>query len=472
MHLERVTTRSSEAGVAGWIASNDVTLFTMVLVMVIAIFLHSKLNKGALDNSRLADHNATISATLASTASELDDARDLLEKTNERLNLTQAERDQLRQQLVDKLTAMTEINAKLEALMADKGELTRQRQTLMTEKEALASEKLALESDRDSANATNVSLRTRLDQLSSQLAAKVAALESIESQREQLTRQAAELTTLVAALKQRLEEMNVDLRTAKDEAESAHAASEANAQELQAKLVAGDRQADAYLADLRRAAEMLESLKLEKRQLQNELSEAERLRQSQLLAEAENNRELVGLKGPLRKVAILFDASGSMRQTSADGGDRWSEAQEIAATWMKHLNVQQCVVIVYSTEVRTFPADGSLADLRGEAGAAKRDQLLQQLGAIQPGGWTDTLAAFQKAYQYDVDTILLLSDGAPSKVASGVYQDALAQQIYQLCRQHSQIPVNSIGLGNYFDQEMSTFLRTVANITGGEFRGE
>ena len=60
MHLERVTTRSSEAGIAGWIASNDVTLFTMVLVMVIAIFLHSKVNKGILDNSRLADHNAAI----------------------------------------------------------------------------------------------------------------------------------------------------------------------------------------------------------------------------------------------------------------------------------------------------------------------------------------------------------------------------------------------------------------------------
>lgn len=472
MHLERVTTRSSEAGVAGWIASNDVTLFTMVLVMVIAIFLHSKLNKGALDNSRLADHNATIAATLASTASELDDARDLLEKTNERLNLTQAERDQLRQQLLDKLTAMTEINAKLEALMADKGDLTRQRQTLMTEKETLANEKLALESDRDSANATNVSLRTRLDQLSSQLAAKVAALEAIESQRDQLTKQAAELATLVAALKQRLEEMNVDLATAKDEAEAARAASDAKTEELQSKLAAGDRQAEAYLADLRRATEMLESLKLEKRQLQSELTAAERKRQADLLAEAENNRELVGLKGSLDRVAIIVDASGSMRQTGADGADRWTEAQAIAATWLKHLNVQQCALIVYSTDVRTFPADGSLIDLRGEAGAANRDQLLQKLQAVQPGGWTDTLAAFQKAYEYDVDTILLLSDGAPSKVASGAYQDALAQQIYQLCREHPGIPVNAIGLGNYFDQEMSTFLRTVANLTGGSFRGE
>ena len=412
MHLERVTTRSSEAGIAGWIASNDVTLFTMVLVMVIAIFLHSKVNKGILDNSRLADHNATITATLASTNAELDDARDLLEKTSDLLSLTQEERDELRRQLVEKLAAMSEINAKLEALIADKGELTRQRQTLLNEKEAL-------EKDRDSASVANATLRTDLDQLAAQLAAKVAALSDIEAQRDQLTQQAAELNSLVTSLKRRLEEMNIDLQSARDNADNARAAAEAQSQELQAKLDAGDRQAEAYLADLRRATEMLESLKLEKQQLQSELTAAEHKRQADLLAEAENNRELVGLKGSLGRVAILFDASGSMRQTGNGGADRWTEAQEIAAIWLKHLNVQECVLIWYSNDIRTFPAAGALASLRCDAGAAKRDLLLRELQSIQPGGWTDTLAAFQKAYEYDVDTILLLSDGAPSKLASG-----------------------------------------------------
>jgi hypothetical protein len=31
--------------------------------------------------------------------------------------------------------------------------------------------------------------------------------------------------------------------------------------------------------------------------------------------------------------------------------------------------------------------------------------------------------------------------------------------------------VNAIGLGNYFDQEFSTFLRTVASLSGGTFVG-
>jgi septal ring factor EnvC (AmiA/AmiB activator) len=131
MHLERVTTRSSEAGIAGWIASNDVTLFTMVLVMVIAIFLHTKLNKGVLEQERLIDQNTTVSATLAATEEQLGETRELLGRTEERLNLSQAERDALQKQLVEKLAALTALNAKLDALVADKGELNHQRETLL-----------------------------------------------------------------------------------------------------------------------------------------------------------------------------------------------------------------------------------------------------------------------------------------------------------------------------------------------------
>jgi hypothetical protein len=161
-----------------------------------------------------------------------------------------------------------------------------------------------------------------------------------------------------------------------------------------------------------------------------------------------------------------------MKQATSGGNDRWTEAQEIAGTWLRHVNLQHCVLIVYSSSVRTFPADGTLVDVRGEAGKARREALLQNLKSVAPGGWTNTLEALRKAYEYNVDTILLFSDGAPSRAASGVYDEALARQIYQLCREHQAIPINTIGLGNYFDQNMSTFLRTVASITGGTFRGE
>jgi predicted nuclease with TOPRIM domain len=472
VHLEKVTSRSSEAGLAGWIASNDVTLFTMVLIMVIAIFLHTKLNKGAREQLQLTEQNSVINATLASTSSELDSARDLLERTSETLNLTQQERDQLQQQLVDKLAALAEVNARLEAILAEKGQLETQRQSLLADKQSLTKERSALVGDRDSLTATNMTLRERLDALSTQLVEKVAALEQVEEQRDRLKKQADQLDSIVAALKQKLKEMNVDLVEARDQATSATAASETRVQELQAKVAAGDKQAEDYLARLKRAAALLESLQAEKKQLEGQLTEAERRRQAELLEESQNNRELIGLKGRLERVAIIFDASGSMRQVGAGGDDRWAEAQEIAANWLQHLNVEQCVLIVYSSSVRTFPADGTFADLRGAAGKAKREALLKQLQGVKPGGWTNTYEALRKAYEYNPDTILLFTDGAPSRAASGLYDDALAKQIYQLCRTNSAIPVNTIGLGNYFDEDMSTFLRTVASLTGGTFRGE
>jgi hypothetical protein len=85
---------------------------------------------------------------------------------------------------------------------------------------------------------------------------------------------------------------------------------------------------------------------------------------------------------------------------------------------------------------------------------------------------TNTYAALQKAYQYDVDSILLFSDGAPSLSSSGIFEPAAAKQIYELCRAHPSIPINTVGLGNYFDQNASSFLMSLAKITNGTFRGQ
>jgi len=480
MHLEKVTSRSSDAGLAGWIASNDATLFTTVMVVVIAIFLHSKLNRGAKENLELTGEKATLSASLESTASELEAVSGLLDRTTDKLNLTQEERDQLQQQLVEKLDQIAQLNAKLEVLLEEKGVLESQRQalaeakaSLTEEKAALVKQRAALVENRSALTSANVTLRERLDAISSQLADKIAALAEVEKQRDRLKKQADELDAIVASLKQRLEELNIELVEAKGSAADVRAASETKVQQLQAKLSAGDKKAEEYLVQLKRAATLLESLRLENQKLEVTLTKAEQQRQLELLEEGRHNRELVGLKGPLNRVAILFDASGSMRQAGAGGeSDRWAEAQEIAATWLQHLNVQQCVLIVFSSDIRTFPGDGSLADLRGASGKATREALLQQLKAVSPRGRTNTLDALRKAYEYDVDTILLFSDGAPSMADTGAFDAALARRIYELCGQRRSVPINAIGLGNYFDKDMSTFLQTVARITGGAFRGE
>jgi uncharacterized coiled-coil DUF342 family protein len=475
MQLEKATSRSSEAALAGWISSNDVTLFTTVLVVMIAIFLHARLSKGARENVQISQERESLAAQLASTASELDSNSDLLDRTKAALSLTQEERDQLQKQLVEKLDELTRLTARLEALVQEKGELESEHQSLIATAQSLADEKTALIAERASLaearntlQTSNMSLRDRLESLTSQLAAKVDALQQLAEQRDRLKKQADELGAIIAGLEQKLRELNIDLAATQERA----AESETKIGALESQLAAGDEKAEEYLAQLRRATELFKGLQAEKQQLQHSLTEAERRRQAQLLEEARNNRELVGLTGKLERVAILFDASGSMRRAAGRGiGDRWDEAQAIAATWLQHLNVQHCVLIVFSNQVRTFPEGGTLADVRGEAGKVRREALLQHLKTVTPNGWTNTHDALRKAYEYDVDSILLFTDGAPSKATSGAFDPVIARQIYDLCRQHSNIPVHTIGLGNYFDENASTFLQTVAKLTGGTFRG-
>jgi len=62
---------------------------------------------------------------------------------------------------------------------------------------------------------------------------------------------------------------------------------------------------------------------------------------------------------------------------------------------------------------------------------------------------------------------LLFSDGARRTFATSnkFNPGTWPSRSYALCRQHANVPVNTIGLGQYFEQDLSTFLRTVAKLT-------
>jgi von Willebrand factor type A domain len=479
MHLERATSRSGQAALAGWISSNDVTLFTTVLVMAIAMFLHARLTKGQKENQQITHEKTALAARLAATAGELDASLGRLDETRQTLQLTQEERDALRQQLVEKLDAIVELNAKLDEFVKQKGQLDSQRKTLLASQESLTREKaelvarqVSLVGDRDSLKVKTLDLREQLESIARELADKIAALEEIASERDRLKRQADELDAIVVGLKQRLEKTDLDAAELRKSATAEQWALQKKLQVLEKQLAARDQTLGDYLSRLKRATESLEELAAENTQLERRISDTELKRQAALVEEGRNNRELIGLTGRLEKVAILFDASGSMRQVTSGGNDRWAEAQEIAAKWLQHLSVQECVLIVFSSEVRTFPDDGSLADLRGGSGKAKRDALLQHVKSVSPAGSTNTYQALRKAYEYDLDAILLFSDGAPSETTAGAFDPAAAKKIYDLCRSHPHLPIHTIGLGNYFDKNASTFLMSLAKITGGTFRGQ
>lgn len=191
---------------------------------------------------------------------------------------------------------------------------------------------------------------------------------------------------------------------------------------------------------------------------------------SQIAAEPGLHKELIGLKGPLRRVAIVFDTSGSMAQSG-----RWEQARAVVAAWLEHLAISECVLVLFSNDARVFPDDGSFLDMRGRGGAANRRSLLEHIRATKPEGGTNTLLALQMAYRCaNLDTVILFTDGEPNNPANlgtNQFDPQVAEAIYALCEQHKQIPVNTVGLGDYFKPQLSAFLMRVAQGTGGNFLG-
>jgi len=477
MQLERA--QSSEAGLAGWISSNDVTLFTMVLVVVIALFLHTGLLKGRSANEKLTDRNAELRALnqqmeddLRNTSDRLAAARDDIEearKERERLDAelaerkrklqltedvlqdTTAQRDDLDERLRKALDRIARLDASVTNLTAKKTELETQRAALGAARDGLARDK--------------ATLTEKLAVLTTQLEEKVKALSDAEQQRDRLRKQADSLDAIIATLQKKLNLAAEDVERLKADSAQQLALAKTQIGQLEEKATAETARAEDYLARLHRAADWFKRLQAEKTTLQGEVTEL-------VAREAIVSRKLVGITGKLRRVAFLFDASGSMKQRGTGTGDRWLEAQRIAATWLAHLDVEECVLIVFSSRVRTFPAGGAYLRVSGPEAKTNRALLKKALNSVEPKGLTNTLDAFRTAYRYEgLDTIILLSDGAPSNSTSGKFDPAMAEQIYSLCRQHPNVPVNTIGLGNYFDQNMSTFLRNVARLTKGTFRG-
>jgi hypothetical protein len=155
---------------------------------------------------------------------------------------------------------------------------------------------------------------------------------------------------------------------------------------------------------------------------------------------------------------------------SRDG--RWEHARSVVATWLEHLAIRECALVLFSDDARSFPQDGSFLDVHGPTGVANRKRLLDRLLTAKPEGLTNTLLALQTAYRCPgVDTILLFTDGEPNNGDVAEFNEKIAEQIYALCRQHDAIPVNTVGLGAFYQPQLSGFLLRVAQETGGSFLG-
>jgi hypothetical protein len=193
-------------------------------------------------------------------------------------------------------------------------------------------------------------------------------------------------------------------------------------------------------------------------------------------AENKVRKQLIGLSGELGRVVFVFDKSGSM-----SSGGRWDFVKETAGIWLTQLPVKEASLIVFSDSAVCYPADErTMRDMTVEA---QRTELLAKLQENQPGGWTNTYEALEKAFRYErIDAIVLFTDGQPtigpmkrgnfkteSEARMAAIIDLVSRKQMELGH---KVPIHTIALGDYFGENFGPFLQNLSrDVTGGTFIG-
>jgi hypothetical protein len=179
------------------------------------------------------------------------------------------------------------------------------------------------------------------------------------------------------------------------------------------------------------------------------------------------NQQLVGLRGPLHRVVIVIDHSGSMGFKG-----KWTNARKNIEIWLRYLPIHECSLVIFNDLIEIYPSDGTFTNLEAPDGEPNRGKLLERLKSVKPVGSTNTLKALRKAYSYPgVDTIILFTDGSPDS-GSNRFNRKMAAAVYRLCQLHGHsVPVNTVGLGSYSERGPEEFLLRLPRITGGAFFG-
>lgn len=217
--------------------------------------------------------------------------------------------------------------------------------------------------------------------------------------------------------------------------------------------IAGTQQAIERIADKNQLlASHNQSLATSNKQLQRlQQQTASRLRELELLEQA-----LIGLKGDLQNTVFVFDTSGSMKT------QHFGDYQNLLATWIESIDCQRFDVISFNRDVAAWRGSWVPGD---DANRRRAGEFVSQL---KPDGSTNTLAAFQFALDAgrypNVDTIVFFSDGAPTDCS---FHDVTTW----LRDNHPDVVINTVGMGNYFNEAWGQFLHDIAEQHDGVFIG-
>ena len=190
--------------------------------------------------------------------------------------------------------------------------------------------------------------------------------------------------------------------------------------------------------------------------------------------------DVLGFKGRFENVVFIIDISHSMTHVKDPDRKgyknakfrpaRWNRVKKEIVTWARNLQMKSLRVVLFHSDVMEHPGNGGFYGMEGEDRAASVAAIATLLEEVEPNLATNTLGAFEAAYEYpNIDTMILFTDGRP--LVGGRDVDDVIADVQSLVRIHADIPVNVVGIGEYFEKSFADFLRDIADTTGGEFIG-
>ncbi|MBL22366.1 MAG: hypothetical protein CMM48_00550 [Rhodospirillaceae bacterium] len=178
---------------------------------------------------------------------------------------------------------------------------------------------------------------------------------------------------------------------------------------------------------------------------------------------------LLGLATNAQKFVIVMDMSGSMKQfrnitlqTMQKVLEPMSEKEKVGIIGFHAPGTQ----VFYTIQLPRWPGPGAIAPMSGPNKSIALSFVRDMMRRVDGG--TPTMDGLLAALQYDVDAIILMSDGQPT-VPNRNWRRVI-QTITQ--RNRGQKEIHTVAIGNFYERPtFVTFLSQLARANRGKFTG-